>query len=129
MGLDMYAYTIEQDRVGEHEVSDTLPADFRIAQQADDIDFAYWRNFNHLDDFMSDLYYDKGGEKAFNCELVRVELKDLDIIKEMLDYEEYGIYPIDDETLNDHAEYTYDFINRAKEAINQGMTVWYGSWW
>lgn len=129
MGLDMYVYTVEQDKVGEHEVSDTLPSDFKFGEQADDIDFAYWRNFNHLHDFMDYLYYDKGGEKEFNCEFVRVDLRDLDAIKELLDDGEYGFFLSDDEMSDEHAKYTHDFINRAKEAINQGMTVWYGSWW
>lgn len=25
--------------------------------------------------------------------------------------------------------YTYDFINRAKEAIHNGQSIWYSSWW
>ena len=129
MGLDMYAYTIEQDRVGEHEVSDTLPSDFKFGEQADDKNFAYWRKFNHLHDFMAYLYYDKGGEKEFNCEFVRVDLRDLDAIKELLDDKEYGFFLSDDEMSDEHVKYTHDFINRAKEAINQGMSVWYGSWW
>lgn len=129
MGLDMYAYTVEQDKVGEHEVSDTLPFGFKFEEQADDISFAYWRKFYHLHDFMNDIYYDKGGEKEFNCEFVRLDLRDLDAIVELLDDKEYGFYLSDDEISDEHVKYTYEFINRAKEAINQGKSVWYSSWW
>lgn len=133
MGLDMYAYSIEQDKVEGHDVSDTLPEDFDFEEQGANTDFAYWRKFNHLHGFMEELYYDKGGEEEFNCEQVRLGLDDLDAIKQALDNNGlkhkqgffFGDEIIDDEDI----EYTYDFIDRAKEAIHNGQSIWYSSWW
>jgi len=72
MGLDMYAFTVNADSVGDATVDVALDPD--TAMQ-----ISYWRKFNALHGWMEDLYRFKGGSKeSFNCTTVRLTANDLD---------------------------------------------------
>ena len=71
MGLDMYAFAVNADSVGDATV------DVALGDGADQI--SYWRKFNALHGWMEDLYRQKGGAKqSFNCTTLRLDLKDLE---------------------------------------------------
>jgi len=125
MGLDMYAFSVPQELVGDEEV------DF---QSDDQEQLFYWRKFNALHGWMEDLYRSKGGTKDdFNCTTVRLDLKDLDrlemdasnnklVPRSGFFFGSQDIYPEDMETVP-------EFVAKAREAITEGKAVFYDSWW
>lgn len=74
MGLDMYAFTTSKDAMDK----DFLKADDNSAFKKLDRDFFYWRKFYELDNWMKDLFYEKGGICEFNCAAVRLTIRDID---------------------------------------------------
>ena len=99
-----------------------------------DPNFYYWRKFNALHGWMSDLYFAKGGtDQDFNCNTVRLTLDDLENL--MLTAEKgklkptegffFGAQVIEPEDL----ESLFDFAYKAKEQIRNGKAVFYDSWY
>ena len=133
MGLDMYAYTMRAEFVGDRQ-TDVMPTTDEEREQAELTEIAYWRKFNHLHGWMENLYREKGGqEEIFNCRTVRLELEDLARLEQALKNDElkhtpgffFGgeeIYPADIKATN-------EFIATARDAIQNGLTVFYDSWW
>lgn len=105
MGLDMYAYAVDESIVGDAQVD--LNIESKIAEHLgirgwdstdekkkaaavkkllevtmkQDIkkDLYQWRKFNALHRWMKELYDKKGGKnKDFNCDTVRLDWEDLD---------------------------------------------------
>lgn len=74
MGLDMYAFTTSKDVMDK----DFLEADNNRAFKKLDREFFYWRKFYELDNWMKDLFYEKGGTGEFNCAAVRLTRIDID---------------------------------------------------
>lgn len=74
MGLDMYAFTTSKDVMDK----DFLEADDNSAFKKLDREFFYWRKFYELDNWMKDLFYEKGGIGEFNCAAVKLTRKDID---------------------------------------------------
>lgn len=56
MGLDMYAFTTSKDVMNK----DFLEADDNRAFKKLDREFFYWRKFYELDNWMKDLFCEKG---------------------------------------------------------------------
>ena len=84
MGLDMYAYTMRAEFVGDRQ-TDVMPTTDEEREQAELTEIAYWRKFNHLHGWMENLYREKGGqENIFNCRTVRLELEDLERLEQAL---------------------------------------------
>lgn len=91
MGLDAFATTIATSRINDSvQITDDLYKIFDLDENGFFIfnpklsenkgDFAYWRNFYQLQDWIEQLFYQKGGsdENDFNDEYVRLSLVDLD---------------------------------------------------
>lgn len=91
MSLDAFATTIATSRINNSvKITDDLYKIFDLDENGffifnpkpyeNEGDFAYWRNFYHLQDWMEQLFYQKGGsdENDFNDEYVRLSLVDLD---------------------------------------------------
>lgn len=91
MSLDAFATTIATSRINDSvQITDDLYKIFDLDENGffifhpklseNEGDFAYWRNFYHLQDWMEQLFYQKGGndENDFNDEYVRLTLADLD---------------------------------------------------
>lgn len=170
MGLDMYAYKIKKDLVGDKQVDVPLSL---IAQEAVgyvcptseqmqnfteeeheqedfkyieawkkiekedimDVNFWYWRKFNHLHGWMKRLYQTKGGvDEEFNCSSVRLTLEDLDQLKKDIQDNKlvpekgffFGgsqLHPVD-------IERTLEFIEKSSEVLKTDThAVFYTSWW
>jgi hypothetical protein len=123
MGLDQYATA----RKGEPQQDAE-----GYTYYEDAIELAYWRKHPNLQGWMSDLFYEKGGEGEFNCQDVVLTLEDLDALEESLDDEslpETAGFFFGGNADDHYAEADREFIVQARAAIKQGYTVVYSSWW
>ena len=121
MGLDMYAMTTA------HEPE--TPVDFKPLHS---VEIFYWRKHPNLHGWMQNLYYEKGGRSdSFNCVPVVLTLEDLDKLEADLKSGElpYTTGFFFGETRPDELEIDFQFIAKAREAIAEGLTVFYDSWW
>ena len=133
MGLDMYACTMRAEFVGDRQ-TDVMPTTDEEREQAELTDIAYWRKFNHLHGWMENLYREKGGqENIFNCRTVRLELDDLERLEQALKNDELkhtpGFFFGGEEIYSEDIKATNEFIATARDAIQNGLTVFYDSWW
>jgi hypothetical protein len=125
MGLDMYAFSVaKKDGTGK----------FKIKQEADRSEIAYWRKHHDLHGWMEQLYREKGGkEKSFNCIPVLLTIEDLARLqKDVMDNNLpsttgffFGNNPPDEDTKGRDLT----FIANALLEISQGKKVYYDSWW
>ncbi len=144
MGLDMYAYAIDKEIVGDREIDFSLGYGsqnslFSSECEYDDVvalgglrRLKYWRKFNHLHGWMHRLYNKKGGTGEFNCVGLCLNEEDLKLLKEDAENLEptsgffFGaIYPIEPEEVDD----IRNFVEMALEEIKNGKVVVYDSWW
>ncbi len=133
MGLDMYAFTVPADVVGDTQVDLRMNDDYGNAL-FESTELFYWRKFNALHGWMGDLYHIKGGtSKVFNCNTVRLNAKDLDRLE--MDTGNNKLVPINgfffgEQTIYpEDLESVADFIAKAREALADGKAVFYDSWW
>ncbi|MEW5704410.1 MAG: phosphoglycerate kinase [Pseudomonadota bacterium] len=121
MGLDMYAYATNEQPAS--------PVDFSTDDYAR---LHYWRKHPNLHGWMENLYREKGGAaECFNCVSVELASEDLDRLEADV---RAGNLP---ETsgfffgASDGTEVEDDlaFIAKARQAISEGESVFYSSWW
>ncbi len=117
MGLDQYAFACQPDK-GEGDDGE--------------IELMYWRKHADLEGWMANLYRAKGGTGMFNCEKVFLTLEDLDQLEDdVLD----GALPhttgfFFGATVREECDPpTLEFISKARDAIAEGMVVYYTSCW
>lgn len=132
MGLDMYGYTMRAEYAAERQTDVCVSKD--DSEHAEMIQIAYWRKFNHLHGWMEKLYYEKGGkEETFNCCTVRLNEEDLDRLEQALDENSLehtpGFFFGGEEIYPEDVETTRAFIAQGREAIANGLAVFYDSWW
>ena len=123
MGLDQYATA----RRGEAKTDDE-----GYTYYEDSMELACWRKHPNLQGWMEDLYHEKGGEQEFNCVDLQLTLEDLNALEESLDEEalpETAGFFFGGNADVHYAEADREFIVAAREAIKQGYTVVYSSWW
>ena len=125
MGLDMYAFSTKAKLNKEVDFTETNLKPEEIH---------YWRKHPNLHGWMQNLYDYKGGSStSFNGDCVVLTESDLDDLEH--DIEQYdlpqtsgfffGQSQTDEEELKDDLE----FVRKAREAIKEGKTVYYTSWW
>jgi hypothetical protein len=135
MGLDQYATA----RKGNPTVDED-----GYKQWEDSMELAYWRKHPNLQGFMEELWISKGtpGLKAseqgsvfgsdFNCVDLELTSEDLDTLEEGLDSvglpETTGFF-FGDDADEHYKEQDREFILSARNAIEDGYTVVYSSWW
>lgn len=124
MGLDMYAFAFN-GKV-EKEV------DFDRNNITDENEIAYWRKHPNLHGWMEQLYYEKGGtDDSFNGSNVVLTKGDLDSLEQdIID----GTLPNTSgfffgQTDGSEKNGDLEFVQNAREAIKEGKTVYYSSWW
>jgi hypothetical protein len=130
MGLDMYASSFAPN---PENTDISVQRDSEGNMIAEGKEFHYWRKHHDLHGWMERLYQSKGGTNTFNCEHVRLTLKDLGDLKRAirlgkLPHTEgffFGNNPPDEETNKDDLQ----FIADAEAAIAEGNDVYYSSWW
>lgn len=121
MGLDMYAFTTRND----------VPAvDF--SDPADTDKLFQWRKHPNLHGWMERLYRAKGGAaREFNCVPVRLGREDLEALEAAINTttlpETEGFFF----GASDGSERENDlhFIRKARDALADGLNVFYSSWW
>ena len=126
MGLDMYAFVVNADKVGDSVVD--------VALGDDAMQISYWRKFNALHGWMEDLYRQKRGLRHdFNCTTVRLDLSDLDRLE--MDTGNNKLVPRNgfffgaQEIYPEDLESVADFVKLSRQAIAEGKAVFYDSWW
>lgn len=124
MGLDMYAYKTREQVV---EYGFETPLNSILIQQ--------WRKHPNLHGWMEQLYQRKvgfmSGSEMFNCITLRLDLADINALEQAVKNDQlpettgffFGISRPEEKHLDLH------FIEVARQAINDGYTVFYGSWW
>lgn len=121
MGLDMYAMVTSQ--------TPGQPVDFKTDGASE---LHYWRKHPNLHGWMERLYRAKGGtEPSFNCVPVVLTLEDLacleaDLKAEKLPHTQGFFFGATDGT---ELEDDLAFIAKARQALAEGNTVFYNSWW
>ena len=124
MGLDMYAFSTKAKLNKE--------VDFNTTNlQPEEVH--YWRKHPNLHGWMHELYLRKGGDTQsdFNGDCVVLTEFNLEILEEDIKNNNLpntsGFFfgQSDGEEIQDDLE----FIAKAREAIKEGKTVYYTSWW
>jgi len=123
MGLDMFA------KVRNAEIE----ADVDFEWEENDEELHYWRKHPDLHGWMEELYRDKGGtDDMFNCAKVRLTLEDLDDLEECIRSNKLphteGFF-FGKSNWEEHTDDDLRFVEKARQAINAGQTVYYTSWW
>lgn len=121
MGLDMYAFATKE--------KPATPVDFKVEEVRE---LHYWRKHPNLHGWMQKLYYDKGGTAdCFNCVPVALTADDLDRLETAIRANELpqtsGFFF--GETDGSEFEDDLAFITKARDALAEGLTVYYDSWW
>lgn len=132
MGLDAHLY--------RYKGKNRKEVDFTHSGEEEELH--YWRKHPNLEQFMSDLYFSKGGKgidsgfgvnyPSFNC--CKVELKDEDIntLQELIISDKLPTGGGFFHGNNSDAEYKEETLKALKDAMNaieEGDRVYYTSWW
>ena len=123
MGLDMYALSTKAKPETEVDFS---------TKNFEQSEIHYWRKHPNLHGWMQNLYEMKGGTSPdFNGDCVVLDILDLDNLEADI---KNGNLPDTsgfffgqshpDSDLDD-----LDFVEKAREEIKNGKTVYYTSWW
>ena len=120
MGLDGTIEQVDIRRVIDNFHFDDKPSTDETDKGVKEI--MYWRKNYKLQDFMRNLYYEKGGEEEFNHVYIRLDEDDLDTIDH---YAINGKLNLDEGRMDEGR----DFITNARIAINSGYAIYYYSSW
>ena len=124
MGLDMYAYATKAKLKSEVDFTETNLKPEEVH---------YWRKHPNLHGWMHELYLSKGGDKHsdFNGDCVVLTEFDLEILEQDIKGNNLpntsGFFF--GQTDGDEVQDDLDFVAKAREAITDGKTVYYTSWW
>ena len=136
MGLDQYAKKVKSDYDRDSKTETIVKTEI-----------AYWRKHNALQGRMESLWRTKTGSGGeFNCVAVELEDSDLDMLETVVKANNLppteGFFfggdtsvnpekasPEDREWIETLQEETFTFIKLAREAISEGFTIEYSSWW
>lgn len=123
MGLDMYAFSTKAKPQTE--------VDFETKNfQPEEVH--YWRKHPNLHGWMQNLYDMKGGTSPdFNSDCVVLDSEDLDNLEQDI---KDGNLPDTSgfffgNSMGDEDENDLLFVAKARDAIKEGKTVYYTSWW
>ena len=98
----------------------------------EDLEIAYWRKHPNLQGWMENLWREKGNAGEFNCVEVELTFEDLEQLEASIEGEELpetqGFF-FGNNSDDFYREQDLAFIADASEAIEQGYTVIYTSWW
>lgn len=125
MGLDMYAYSTKAKPKAETDFS---------TKNFDSEELHYWRKHPNLHGWMQNLYESKGGTSDnFNGDCVVLTESDLEDLEHDLKQwdlpQTSGFFFGNDQNTDEELKDDLDFVTKAREAINEGKTVYYTSWW
>jgi hypothetical protein len=125
MGLDMFAFSTKAKPKTEvdFETKNFKPEEIH-----------YWRKHPNLHGWMQNLYDEKGGSsRDFNGECVVLTMDDLDCLEHDLKQwdlpETSGFFFGNSQSTDDELQDDLKFVEEARRAIKDGLTVYYTSWW
>jgi hypothetical protein len=123
MGLDQFAYSIDSE--------------------GNKAELAYWRKHPNLQGWMENLWDSKGrpnqntdsdpmGLSDFNCVPVELTYKDLDDLEHDIQQnrmpQTVGFF-FGSDSDNHYRSQDLEFIQNARQALDNGSKVYYDSWW
>ena len=128
MGLDQFAYKTKVKPANQVDFNDEV-----YGEEVEYEEIHYWRKHPNIQGFMKNLYRKKGGSKEFNCATVQLTQNDIDRLAIMILDKElpetsgsfFGQSFSDEDEEKDDLE----FCRKASEAIKEGYTIFYDSWW
>ncbi len=127
MGLDQFAFKTKAKFDSQVDFQEQL-------QDVEPDELHYWRKHPNLHGWMEQLYRKKGGTGAqFNCDPVQLTQEDIDDLANSI--LEGNLPPTSGfffgQSTSDQEEESDDlqFCKKASEAIKEGYTVYYDSWW
>jgi hypothetical protein len=134
MGLDMYVYAKKTD------LADDVQVDFDVDYHWQDDEICYWRKHPNLHGWMQSLYLEKGGqsEDVFNGDNVRLTDDDVDalekaIYEDALPFTQGFFFGQSPEKGKEYYEIRkardLECVELMRDALCQGLTVWYTSSW
>lgn len=131
MGLDQFAYMTKVKPTNDVDFQDEVYGTSESENDHEEIH--YWRKHPNLHGYMERLYREKGGESEFNCRPVQLEQQDIDqlalaIINNELPRTSGFFFGESEDTLTERQE-DLEFCKVASNAIKEGYTVFYDSWW
>ena len=123
MGLDQFSYTVDSEG-NRNEI-------------------AYWRKHPNLQGWMENLWDSKGrpnesaesntmGLSEFNCTPVELSREDLDSLEEDItnkNMPQTAGFFFGDDSDDYYKEKDLEFIRSARSALDEGLKVYYDSWW
>ena len=126
MGLDMYAFSTKAKPKTE--------VDFETKNFEPQDEVAYWRKHPNLHGWMQNLYDMKGGTSSdFNGDCVVLDSEDLDNLEQDIKAgnlpDTSGFFFGESSNGDEENENDLLFVTKAREAISEGKTVYYTSWW
>jgi hypothetical protein len=121
MGLDQYAYKII-NYIPESSIG--FEADFHKQKYEE---LYYWRKNYNLHTWMEELYVAKGGRHEFNCKVLLLTMDDIKNLERWLN--ENNDRENENEYYDEEDENALTFCQLAIDAINNGYTIIYDSWW
>ena len=125
MGLDQFAYKV-MNYIPESSIN--FERDLHKQKYED---LYYWRKNYNLQTWMNKLYIDKGGRDEFNCKVLLLTMDDIKNLEQWLNEnkDEENENEYDDEDDDEENEKELTFCELAIDAINNGYTIIYNSWW
>ena len=126
MGLDMYAFSTKAKPKTE--------VDFETKNFEPQDEVAYWRKHPNLHGWMQNLYDMKGGTSSdFNGDCVVLDSEDLDNLEQDIKDgnlpDTSGFFFGESSNGDEENENDLLFVTKAREAISEGKTIYYTSWW
>lgn len=127
MGLDAWFFASQaQFKTDPENAGAIVPVDEEAYK--DPIDVGYFRKFHPLQEYMEEIYYERGGGNTFNCKKIPLSENDL---KDVL------VSAIADTFTEDmpaqHSIYYKTelliIVHSALHLLKDGFTVYYDSWW
>ena len=136
MGLDMYAYTA--NKAGQYRDFydgaqwDQDTNDFVNQDVEKPVEIAYWRKHPNLHGWMFNLWQSRGNDGDFNGDELELTLQDLDDLQ--IAVMSGNLPPTQGFFFGNSADLQYlnadlEFITKARQAINEGLRVFYNSSW
>lgn len=109
MGLDSFV---------RHIPTEDVIDDFSYGDKCEHSELAYWRKNYEIHEFFKQRYLQRGGtDKDFNCCPIRITQADVDALKAYL-----RIQPERD-------EYTLKFVYEAQMHLDDGVAMYFSSWY
>jgi len=132
MGLDQFAYKIPKvSKIENNKDVEFLKEMSLIETEPEEIH--YWRKHPNIQGLMEEIWLSKGNEGKFNCEKVYLSLEDIEGIEEKIKNsdlpETSGFFFGRSSGGEEEKEDDLAFIQKAKNAIDEGYDIFYSSWW